>query len=186
MFIRSARLFLRPAFPEDSRELYEAICDAGVVSMMATAPWPYRLADAEEFCARPVDPKVPGFVLTLPSAQGAPSIGGIGFRREGDGLELGYWVARDHWGRGYATEAGRAALEVARALGHRRIDAGHYLDNPASGRVLRKLGFRDTGEVRPTFCRARGGELVLARRYALEFAEAEADSDTQVDRMRAA
>ena len=186
MFIRSARLFLRPAFPEDSRELYEAICDAGVVSMMATAPWPYRLADAEEFCARPVDPKVPGFVMTLPSAKGAPIIGGIGFRREGDGLELGYWVARDHWGRGYATEAGRAALEVARALGHRRIDAGHYLDNPASGRVLRKLGFRDTGEVRPTFCRARGGELVLARRYVLEFAEAEADSDTQVDRMRAA
>ena len=128
----------------------------------------------------------PGFVMTLPSAKGAPIIGGIGFRREGDGLELGYWVARDHWGRGYATEAGRAALEVARALGHRRIDAGHYLDNPASGRVLRKLGFRDTGEVRPTFCRARGGELVLARRYALEFAEAEADSDTQVDRMRAA
>ena len=186
MFIRSARLFLRPAFPEDSRELYEAICDAGVVSMMATAPWPYRLADAEEFCARPVDPKVPGFVMTLPSAKGAPIIGGIGFRREGDGLELGYGVARDHWGRGYATEAGRAALEVARALGHRRIDAGHYLDNPASGRVLRKLGFRDTGEVRPTFCRARGGELVLARRYVLEFAEAEADSDTQVDRMRAA
>ena len=73
MFIRSARLFLRPAFPEDSRELYEAICDAGVVSMMATAPWPYRLADAEEFCARPVDPKVPGFVMTL---RGQSELGG--------------------------------------------------------------------------------------------------------------
>ena len=56
---------------------------------------------------------------------------------------MGYWIARDHWGRGYASEAGRAALEVVRALGHRRVQAGHYVDNPASGRVLRKLGFRD-------------------------------------------
>jgi RimJ/RimL family protein N-acetyltransferase len=62
--------------------------------------------------------------------------------------------------------------------------AGHYVDNPASGRVLRKLRFRETGEVRPTECRARGGELVLARRYALDLAEAKATG--QEDRMRAA
>ncbi|MGZ3256570.1 MAG: GNAT family N-acetyltransferase, partial [Croceibacterium sp.] len=84
---------------------------------------------------------------------------------------------------GYATEAARGALDVARALGRRRVLAGHYVDNPASGRVLRKLGFRETGEIRPTFCRARGGELALARRYALDFAEAEASA--QGDRMRA-
>jgi hypothetical protein len=52
--------------------------------------------------------------------------------------------------------------------------------------VLRKLGFRETGEISPAFCRARGGELVLARRYALEFAEAEADAAAEPDRMRAA
>ena len=186
MFYRSERLFLRPAFPEDSRELHEAICDAGVVAMLARAPWPYRLSDAEEFCMRPADPQTPRFLVTLPGAKGAPIIGGVGLTPAEDGPELGYWIARDHWGRGYATEAARATVEIGRALGHPRVLAGHYVDHPASARVLRKLGFRETGEVRPTFCRARGGELVLARRYALEFAEAEAEPADQADRMRAA
>jgi RimJ/RimL family protein N-acetyltransferase len=188
MFIRSGRLFLRPAFPEDSRELHEAICNAGIVSMLASAPWPYLRQDAEAFCAAPVDPLAPRFVITLPGAKGAPIIGTVGFKRAEGGLEMGYWIARDHWGRGYATEAGRAALDVVRALGHRRVQAGHYLDNPASGRVLRKLGFRETGEISPTFSRARGGELVLARRYGIEFDAAESDGEVadQRDRMRAA
>lgn len=185
MFIRSARLFLRPAFPEDSREVYEAICDAGIVSMLAQAPWPYLREDAEEFCARPADPLAPRFVVTLPGARGAPIIGTVGFDRREGGLDMGYWIARDHWGRGYATEAGRAALEVVRALGHRRVQAGHYVDNPASGRVLRKLGFRETGEISPAFCRARNGELVLARRYVLDLAEADCET-AECDRMRAA
>jgi RimJ/RimL family protein N-acetyltransferase len=186
MFYRSERLFLRPAFPEDSRELHAAICDAAVAAMLSRVPWPYRLADAEEFCARAADPMLPSFLITVPGQSGAPIVGGIGFRPEGEDLVLGYWIARDHWGRGYATEAGRAALQIAHAIGRRRVLAGHFVDNPASGRVLRKLGFRETGEVRPTFCRARGGELVLARRYALEFAEAEAQAADRSDRMRAA
>ncbi len=186
MFYRSERLFLRPAFPEDAREIYEGICDAGVVQMLASAPWPYRPADAEQFCATPADPQVPRFVIALPGEKGAPVVGTVGFKIDQGVLELGYWIARDHWGHGYATEAGRGALEVARALGHERVLAGHYVDNPASGRVLRKLGFRETGEVRPTFCRPRGGELVLARRYALDFAEADAEASAQGDQMRAA
>jgi RimJ/RimL family protein N-acetyltransferase len=186
MFYRSERLFLRPAFPEDSRELYHAICDAGVVAMLSRVPWPYRPTDAEEYCARRADPMLPNFLITLPGSKGAPVVGGIGFKSEDEDIELGYWIQRDQWGRGYATEAGRAALEMARALGHKRVLSGHFVDNPASGRVLRKLGFRETGEVRPTFCRARGGELVLARRYALEFAGAEAEASAQGDRMRAA
>jgi RimJ/RimL family protein N-acetyltransferase len=186
MFYRSERLFLRPAFPEDAREIYEGICDAGVVQMLASVPWPYRLADAQEYCAKPHDARAPRFAVTLPSVKGAPIVGVVGFHPDGDGIGFGYWIARDHWGRGYATEAGRGALEVARALGHRRVSAGHYVDNPASGRVLRKLGFRETGEVRPQFCQARGGDLVLSRRYALELAEAGADAAASDDRMRAA
>src|SRR5690606_6266556 len=97
---------------------------------------------------------------------------------------MGYWIARAHWGHGYASEAGRAVIDVARALGHKRLTAGHYVDNPASARVLRKIGFRETGEVRPTFCRARGGELVLARRYALEVEAVQGEVDAA--QMRAA
>lgn len=53
-------------------------------------------------------------------------------------------------------------LEVARLLGHTRIEAGHYLDNPASGRVLKKLGFRPTGKVKTRDCLARGGATPCA------------------------
>ena len=186
MFYRSERLFLRPAFPEDSREIYQGICDAGVIATLSSAPWPYRLADAEQFCAMPADPQAPRFVITLPGANGAPIVGTVGVKHADGELELGYWIARGHWGQGYATEAARGVLEIARALGNKRVLAGHHVDNPASGRVLRKLGFRETGEVRPTFCRSRGGELVLARRYALDLAEAQAESSAQGDRMRAA
>lgn len=184
MFYRSERLFLRPPFPEDSRAVYEGICDAGIVAMLARAPWPYRIEDAERFCARQAPARAPRFVLTLPGRPGAPLIGGIGLHEERDGFELGYWIARDHWGRGYAGEAGRAVLEIARAIGHRRLLAGHYLDNPASGRVLRKIGFSETGEIRPAFCRARGGEMVLSRRYAIDLESTEGAFDAA--HMRAA
>jgi ribosomal-protein-alanine N-acetyltransferase len=52
----------------------------------------------------------------------------------------GYIVARAHWGHGYATEATRAMLELARRHGYPRVEAGCHPDNAASIRVLRKLG----------------------------------------------
>ena len=82
-------------------------------------------------------------------------------------LELLYGIAESLWGQGYATEAAGGVLEVARLLGHRRIHAGHFVDNPASGRVLRKLGFMPTGVTRPRMSCARGQE-VMAHEYALD------------------
>jgi RimJ/RimL family protein N-acetyltransferase len=44
-------------------------------------------------------------------------------------------------------------------LGYDILGAGHYVDNPASGRVLTKLGFEPTGEILPYPCLARGCEV---------------------------
>ncbi len=72
-------------------------------------------------------------------------------------MELGYWVDRPYWGLGYATEAGRAVVEMAfEGLRLESLDAGHYLDNPASARVLAKLGFRPTGRIADLHSEARG------------------------------
>jgi len=171
MFIRSERLFLRPGWPEDWEDLYDGIADEGVVRNLAKAPWPYRPDHARAFAAKPQDPLEPHFFVTLPGADGAKLIGCIGLHRDDAGeTELGYWFARAHWGRGYATEATRAVLSLARALGHRRVVAGHFVDNPASGRVLVKAGFRPAGAMRQRFSVGRGLEVPCLT-YAAELGE---------------
>lgn len=161
MFHRSERLLLRPPWPEDWSDVYRGIADEGVVRNLAAAPWPYAQDDARSWCASGQDPRAPRFLITL--AHTAEVIGCIGFGPlpvedgGGDGImEIGYWIARPHWGCGYASEATRAVIEIARTIGCSRIEAGHFVDNPASGRVLRKAGFLPTGKVAPRHSAGRG------------------------------
>ena len=157
MFHVTERLLLRPAWPEDADALMRGIADEGVVRNLARAPWPDLPRHAREFVMRGQDARYPVFLITLPSAEGSKVIGCIGIDPcDSADAELGYWIARDHWGRGYASEAARGALEVARLLGYRRIEAGHFTDNPASGRVLRKAGFLPTGKIVPRHSSGRG------------------------------
>jgi RimJ/RimL family protein N-acetyltransferase len=188
MFIRSERLFLRPGWPEDWEELLSRIGDEAVVKNLAKAPWPYTAEDARNFAALPQDARCPHFFVTVPSAQApAEIIGSAGLVRDGGEVELGYWIAKPHWGRGYATEAVRALLGLARTLGHRKLVAKHFTDNPASGRVLGKAGFKPTGEVRLSYSLARGGEVPAAV-HAIELAgPCNCDGDEQImAEMRAA
>ena len=71
-------------------------------------------------------------------------------------LQCGYWIDRAWSSRGFATEAVRALLHIARTLGHEEMTASHFIDNPASGRVLRKAGFVPTGDIRAGYSLARG------------------------------
>lgn len=169
MFIRSERLFLRPGWPEDWQELLGLI-DEGVVRNLARAPWPYTAEDARQFAGGTECPPAPRFFITLPSPSGSRVVGACGLERDEDEVELGYWIGRDYWGRGFATEAAGALLGLARTLGYRRIVASHFVDNPASRGVLRKVGFRPTGTVRPRFSRGRG-ETAAAIEYAVELAD---------------
>jgi len=156
-------LTLRPGWPEDAPALTRAIAHESVVTMLAHAPWPYALGDAEEFLSQPRGGTVPRFVILSHEREYPRIVGGIGVTPDVQGHEFGYWLTPDAWGRGYATEAGRAVLAMARhALGIRRLHAGHFLDNPASGRVLTKLGFRATGRVEPRESRARASAAPCA------------------------
>jgi len=78
------------------------------------------------------------------------TIGGAGLHllEGGPEVEVGWRFARAHWGRGYATEAGRAALGFGfEALGLDRIVAVTHTENRASIRVMEKLGMRYEGQV---------------------------------------
>jgi RimJ/RimL family protein N-acetyltransferase len=168
MFARTERLLLRPAWREDAPALARIAGDEAVARNLARVPYPYGLEAAETFIASQQDKKLPA-LLVFRRTHGAPQlIGGVGIDAREGGHELGYWLTRSCWGLGYATEAGRAAVDLARdSLRLKRIQAGHFLDNPASGRVLRKLGFRPTGEVVMQRSLARGVE-VPSLRYALD------------------
>jgi RimJ/RimL family protein N-acetyltransferase len=163
MFARTERLLLRPGFVEDAPMLAQAIGHEAVVRNLATAPWPYGEAEARAFLALERDPLLPNFVM-IQRTGGAPRIvGGIGIApAPDDGLEIGYWVAPRYWGLGFATEAGRAVMHIARALNLPRLKAAHFVDNAASGAVLRKLGFRPTGRTAPRHSSARGGAAEVA------------------------
>ena len=172
MFMRSERLFLRPGWPEDWQELFARIRDEDIVRNMVSAPWPYTIEDAREFSSRVQQTGLPHFFVTLPGKKGSDLIGCVGLSDLGAGIELGYWIARDYWGNGYATEASQAVLRLARALGHRRILASYFHDNPASGRVLEKAGFKPTGQNLRRFSLARG-EQVASVECAIDLQTAE-------------
>jgi RimJ/RimL family protein N-acetyltransferase len=159
MFARTERLLLRPGWVEDAPALTSAFAREEVVMTLAHAPWPYSVDDAVAYLGR--DRKAgEADLLIFQRTMGAPRlIGGIGLAdRDGD-LELGYWIVPSHWGLGFATEAGHAVIAMAReTLRINRLVSGHFVDNPASGRVLSKLGFSPTGqELRAN--NARGQDL---------------------------
>jgi RimJ/RimL family protein N-acetyltransferase len=186
MFFRSERLFLRPGWPEDWSDLFGRIADPQILRNLASAPWPYRPEHARDFAGRPQDRRFPHFFITLPhtsAGTGSELIGCVGLHPcGGPGPELGYWIASDRWGQGYATEAARAVLAVARTLGHRRVEASVFADNPASARVVAKLGFRATGAIAPRFSLARG-EAAPAQLHALELPGVGGDSDTDGEKL---
>lgn len=182
MFARTKRLLLRPIWAEDALPLFTAINDEGIVCNLASAPWPYTRDDAANFAARPQDPRLPHFLLTLPGDDGQRLVGSVGLSPndgpddgpsesdDSDTPELGYWIARQYWGNGYAAEAGRYIIDIAKMLGHTRLTASHFIDNPASGRVLHKIGFTPTGRIIKRYSAGRGAEAQLVE-FALELTD---------------
>lgn len=157
MFAITERLLLRPGWSEDAPALARAIGERAVARMLARVPWPYREEDAAAWLALPLDPLRPRLVIA--SRASGELVGGIGL--EGGKPELGYWLARAWWGRGLATEAGRAMLAIADGvLRLPQVRAAHALDNPASARVLAKLGFRPAGEAAEMPSAGRGGVMM--------------------------
>lgn len=163
MFARTERLILRPSWLEDATPLVKALSHPDVARNLMSLPANCNEAEAKQWIERPRDPRLPE-MLAFARTRGAPRlVGGCGISRREDGiLELGYWIERSHWGLGFATEAARAVMRIARATGLGAVRAAHFLDNPASGRVLRKIGFLKTDQVEPRRSPARGDDVATA------------------------
>lgn len=125
--------------------------------MMLRVPHPYPDGAALEFIrgARARWEKGDGYTFMCEETGSGSIVACAGLEVAPEHLhaELGYWVAIECWGAGYATEASRAVVAFGfETLGLRRVHAGHYAHNPASGRVLEKVGFRHEG-LRPRHIR---------------------------------
>ena len=163
--IDTRRLSLRAPEPRDLDRLSQLANDPDIARMTLRMPHPYGSGDAEAFLLQVAsqDPKrAATFVIT--DDEDRP-LGVIGLFEDADPApEIGYWVGRPYWGRGFATEALHGALAWAgRKWRRRALVAGHFVDNPASGRVLEKAGFLYTGERRTAFSRARNAPATSRR-----------------------
>jgi RimJ/RimL family protein N-acetyltransferase len=162
--IETKRLKLRGVRMSDAQRIAQFCGDPAVGRNLAMTPLPYLDVAAEGWVliARARQGRHFVFAADLP---GEGLIGMIGAHPQADGrFEVGYWFGRPYWGRGFGTEAVHAFTAQARALGP--LEAGHFVDNPASGRVLEKAGFAYTGEVKSTYSLGRG-ESVACKRMAL-------------------
>jgi len=89
------------------------------------------------------------FAITIASTEELVGAIGLGIRTEHRRAELGYRVGKPYWNDGYCTEAAAAVVRWGfDVLGLERIYATHFAGNPASGRVMRKLGMKHEGTLR--------------------------------------
>lgn len=147
------RLLLRPPEGRDAPSIAELAADRRIADTTATVPHPYALADAERFIAR-ANLDHAGWVWVIVRRPDDRVVGVVSFQWPDDGAaaELGYWVGVPHWGQGFATEAASAAVGQAfAALPLEVVHADHLTRNPASHRVMEKLGMRHEGVRRVRF-----------------------------------
>lgn len=163
--VETRRLMLRAPAPQDAPRIAALADDIEIARMTMRMPHPFRMRDAEDFVIQVAaqDPaRANTFVI---EHEDLGPVGVIGLYEGDDHVpETGYWIGRDYWGRGFATEALEGALAWASRKWRRRaLVAGHFADNPASGRVLEKAGFLYTGETRPAWSLARGAVADIRR-----------------------
>lgn len=169
--ITTERLALRPLVLADAQRYSALSSDLGVAGMTCAIPHPNPPIVAEGWillrqARAPLGLEVT-FAIDLP---GEGLLGVIGATRQAHGAcggwEMGYWLGRPYWGQGFATKAGAAFVGWMRQQGKTPLTASPFADNPASRRVLEKLGFVPDGAVRSSFSLARR-DMAIRRPMAL-------------------
>jgi len=157
--IRTERLVLRELTLNDAAIFSKLAGDYDISKMTGSLPHPFPLYSAEFKIMYLRQQKRRG--LAYPYAitvNGGELIGVMDlFRSAPDtALEIGYWIGKPYWGQGLSTEAAKAIIQEAKdRLGVQALMAGVFADNPASLRVLEKLGFKTTGSEEMYFSMAR-------------------------------
>jgi len=152
--VRTERLVLGAFDDAEAPELQRLAGAREIADTTLMIPHPYELAHAEQFIALQRDGVAEGqeLIFAIHRLADARLVGAVALR-EIDPIhlqaELGYWIGVPFWNQGYATEAARAVVDLGFArLGLNRIYAHHMARNPASGRVLERIGMQREGVLR--------------------------------------
>ena len=151
--LETTRLVLRPFALSDAPEVQRFCGDFAVADTTLNIPHPYPDGAAAEFIAtHPANyEKGEGvvFALTLKNDQCLIGAMGLDINKRFRRAEIGYWIGKPFWNQGYATEAGRAVVDFAfTQLGLHKIVGTYLTRNPASGRVMQKIGLTQEGLLR--------------------------------------
>ncbi len=144
------RLLLRSLTLEDAADVQRLAGDRDIALMVLRIPHPYEDDMAEEWIRACADAykkdEAINFAITLRTDRKLIGTIGLELEQENERAELGYWIGKPYWNYGYATEAARAVVAYSfEVLKLNRIYAYHFTRNPASGRVLQKVGMRYEG-----------------------------------------
>jgi len=148
--IETGRLVLRPFTLDGATDVQTLAGDKDIASTTLRIPHPYEDGMAEQWIGKHQENFHLGREVNCAIALRADGvlIGSIGLiiDRDNDQAELGYWIAKPHWNQGYATEASAAVVRYGfEVLGLNRIYASSFSRNPASGRVMEKIGMSYEG-----------------------------------------
>lgn len=159
--IETERLRLRPFRPTDAPTVQKLAGAREVAKTVIGIPHPYEDGVAELWIEATLDALARGrslhLAITLKHENPGPSevdtghghlIGAIGleFNHQSRWAELGYWIGVPYWNNGYTTEAAKALVAYGfDELGLNRIQARYMTNNPASGRIMQKLGMTYEG-----------------------------------------
>jgi RimJ/RimL family protein N-acetyltransferase len=134
----------------DSAQVQMLLSDARVAQVAGNIPYPYPENGAQTWITSHGAQHRSGVAIirAIVCLEDDRCIGAISIDQISRGLNgignLGYWVGAPHWNKGFCEEAGQLMLKlVAKEYAMKRLVAAHRMDNPASGRVLEKLGFNE-------------------------------------------
>ena len=151
--LKTERLILRPFTLADAPDVQRLAGDRAIAETTLNIPHPYPAGGAEEWISTHQHAfdlgKGVHFAITRKADGGLVGAVSLMGMVRGHLAELGYWIGKPHWNQGFCTEAARAVVRYGfEELGLVRIHASFFKTNPASGRVMRKLGMRPEGCLR--------------------------------------
>lgn len=151
--LETERLLLRPFALSDAPQVQALAGDAVIADTTSCIPHPYEEGMAEEWIATHLPKFRTGervdLAITAKETGGLVGAISLTIQRGYKRAELGFWIGREYWNRGYCTEAARTVIEYGfRRLFLNRIYSHHFCRNPASGRVMVKIGMSREGLLR--------------------------------------